>query len=276
MVPEPYRGSPGSRVVTITLAVVLFISIASAFVLKVPWLPVYFGLILLVVIGQVVRARRQAANFVVESNEGISALAQGELQLARDIFWRWSSASPSVRISALARHNLAWTRMRQGELQHAIEILIDNESRYARALQAMGMYPTSSTDLALDHALLGDVTEAEKWLAESERRREYLSTPNFPAMKIFARAVLDCRCGRTEDAARLLEEHWVECEGTLTGETLRPLRVIRAFAIAAAGPRNAGPAEVLLAASRPAYPDEYTFLGKAWPEMANFLTSHRL
>ena len=57
------------------------------------------------------------------------------------------------------------------------------------------------------------------------------------------------------------------------GETLRPLRVIRAFAIASTGPRNAGMADASLALSRPAYPGEYDFLGKAWPEMQTFLAS---
>ena len=66
------------------------------------------------------------------------------------------------------------------------------------------------------------------------------------------------------------------CEGMLTGETLRPMRVLRAFALASSDPRNAGKAEIDVAAARPQYPDEYRFLGVAWPEMAVFLASHGL
>jgi len=60
----------------------------------------------------------------------------------------------------------------------------------------------------------------------------------------------------------------------MTGEALRPLRIVRAFAIAAAGPRDHGRADAVLAAARPAYPGEYEFVGKVWPEMASFLASH--
>jgi hypothetical protein len=33
---------------------------------------------------------------------------------------------------------------------------------------------------------------------------------------------------------------------------------------------------MLIAASRPAYPREYAFLGTKWPEMASFLAAHDL
>jgi hypothetical protein len=138
------------------------------------------------------------------------------------------------------------------------------------------MFPTSAVDIALDYALLGDIAAAEKWMAEVEKRANDLSVPSLPAMKAFARSVVDCRTGRCAEAARNLDERWPEYEGILTGETLRPLRIVRAFAIAAGGPRDAGLAETVIAAARPAYPGEYDVLGMAWPEMATFLVTHAI
>lgn len=95
-------------------------------------------------------------------------------------------------------------------------------------------------------------------------------------MTTFSRAALHCRAGRFDDAVRLLDERWASCEGALTGGTLRPLRVLRGFAIASSNPRNAGLAEVALATSRPSFPGEYDFLGVEWPELAAFLAAHDL
>jgi hypothetical protein len=241
-----------------------------------PFGGVYVGFIIVLFVVNVMRFRRQWRRFVADNSEGIAALARGDLKAARDIFWRWAEGTKLPRASALARHNLGWTLMRQGELQHAIDVLIDNEQRNSGALRAIGMSPTSAVDLALDHALLGDLPAAEKWLAEAAQRSQQLKPPSFAAMQAFTRAVIDCRAERCAEAARMLDERWPEYEAALTGETLRPLRIVRAFAISAAGPRNAGVAETVIAAARPAYPTEYDFLGKAWPEMASFLASHDL
>ena len=83
------------------------------------------------------------------------------------------------------------------------------------------------------------------------------------------------RTGRPEDAAKLLDEGWAGYEASVTGDVLRPLRVVRAFAHAS-GPRAGGVAEAALPTLRPAYPGEYAFLGARWPEMAAFLASHEL
>jgi hypothetical protein len=73
-----------------------------------------------------------------------------------------------------------------------------------------------------------------------------------------------------------LDERWHEYEALLTGDIVRHLRVVRAFARAAAGPREAGTAAMDLASARPAYPGEYALLAAEWPEMAAFLAAHEL
>jgi hypothetical protein len=88
--------------------------------------------------------------------------------------------------------------------------------------------------------------------------------------------IVDCRAGESEKALTDLADNWIKYEAHLTGLGLRPLRIVRAFATAAAGPRSAGVAEAALAGLRPAYPGEYVYLGQAWPEMAQFLATHQL
>lgn len=211
----------------------------------------------------------------VEINDAIAALARGQLDLASKTFMRWSESS-NPNLSAVARHNLGWTLLRQGRLEEAVAVVSDNDAAHERALKDLTLYGTSSVDLTLCCALLGKIEDAESWLQVTERREATAANPSLPAMKVFARAVLDCRKAQCGDAARLLDERWPECEAALTGSELRPLRVVRAYAHAAEGPRHSGVADNLLASSRPVYDGEYDFLGVAWPAMQTFLVSHRL
>lgn len=220
--------------------------------------------------------RRQARRFIEETNAGIAALARGDLGRAREIFREWAENSSVPGAAALSRHNLGWILLRQGELQSAIDVLLDNDRSHRDTLKRISMAGTSAVDLALCYGLLGDVENAEKWRVEADKRANEPANASLPAMKVFARAVIACRAGKAEDAARNIDEHWTECEATFTGETLRPLRVVRAFAHAVAGPRSAGIADALLVTARPAYTGEYDFLGVAWPEMATFLAAHQL
>ncbi len=238
-------------------------------------LAMFNGLVILIVV-VAMRIRRQWRRFAAENARGAAALARGDLKVARGIFGTWASTTRIARASAIARHNLGQTLMRQGELQKAVDILIDNHAGNYKSLAAVLLLPVSSVTIALNYALLGNTEAAERWMTEAERRANVATPPSLPALKIFVRAVLTCRAGQPADAARLLAERWPECEATLTGMTLRPLRVVRAFAIAGAGPRDAGIAAMALPESRAAYVGEYDFLGVAWPEMAAFLASHEL
>jgi hypothetical protein len=177
---------------------------------------------------------------------------------------------------ALSRHNLAWTLMRQGDLKYAIVMGQNATQRYPRELEAMSMLLTTEADLALFHALLGDIDAAEKGMARLGLRRHLTPNSAFPGMSTITRAVIDCRSGRAGDAARVLDENWAMCESSLTGDVVRVARVVRAFAIASADSRDAGKADLQLVNARPAYRGEYDFLGKAWPEMQTFLLTHDL
>jgi len=220
---------------------------------------------------------REFRKLGAEHDQAVAAMQLGELARARDVFWRLASSTNLARLDAIARHNLAWTTMRLGDLKHASELWADNERRHGTALVSVGLAATSSVDLALCHALMGDITAAESWLAITDQRaRDPLNRPNVPELQIIVRATIDCRAQRCADAARRLDEEWARCEASLVGSTLRVVRVIRGFALAADDPRNAGLAATVLANMRPVYADEFDFLGVAWPEMASFLVTHGL
>jgi tetratricopeptide (TPR) repeat protein len=238
---------------------------------------VFYGAVVSIVLVLYMRSsRRQTLRLTADMNQAGGSLARGELKAAHDVYWECARATKLPYIAAMARHNLAWTLMRQGELQHAIDVATDNIASYPKALGVAGLAATSAVDLALCHGLLGQLDAAEHWMTESKQRTNERSMLCVPAMTAFARAVLDCRAGRSAEAARLLDENWLAYEAVLKGSELRPLRVVRAFAIAASDPRNAGVAETVVASARPCYPGEYDFLAAAWPEMETFLTTHQL
>lgn len=224
-------------------------------------------LVVLVIVNRRTTARTRA--FHVANKDAYAALGRGDYTAAQKTWATWAM-SPMPRIAALATHNLAWTQLRQGELTKAIATIDANEARHGSALEAIGLSATSAADHALANALLDQAKEAEAWLDRAEPRLLAATMPTSGAIAL-ARAVWHCRAGRVDVAAKLLADGWTEIESTTTGDVLRPLRVVRAFAAAAAGPR--APA---LEVPRPAYAGEFAFLGTSWPEMAAFLAAHEL
>lgn len=234
------------------------------------------GAILVWFIAYIAIATFHVKRFNAESVAVMGMLGRGEHDKAAAIWGGWARGLtvPGV-IAAAARHNVAWTTLRRGQLREALELFVANELRDARSLKANQMYSVSALDRALCSALLGELDPARHALAEAEMRSLH-AHPSYDAMKAFVEAVIACRDGRAADAARKLAEHWAEYESMTTGDVVRPLRVVRAFAMAAEGPRNAGQVEAQVAMVRPSYPAEYDFLAVGWPEMAAFLATHEL
>jgi Tetratricopeptide repeat len=234
------------------------------------------GMCIALIVGYTTMAVIATRRFATENNLALSALGRGELAKAHEVFSRWAR-TPHVLARAVARHNLGWTSMLEGQLEEAVAILEDAEEHYPKALVRIGMLPTTRIDIALCHALLGKLDAAERWYEKSEAPVKAPPRPSTPGMRAIVRAVIDCRKSRAGEAAVALEQAWTEHESVLTGETLRMMRVLRAFACALAdGPRSQGLVERVLADMRPRYAGELGFLGGTWPEMAAFLASHRL
>jgi len=236
---------------------------------------ILFGGFLLSMTAGAVLSAREIRQFNRELADIAQRMANGELARAREFYWAWSSRSGVAEIATLARHNLAFTMIRQGEHEHAIAILLDNQQHYAAHLTRMQLAPTSAADLAFAHALAGKLEEAERWISIANG----LKAPRnrtFTAMAAWARGAIEVRAGRAEAAAKLLEDAWRHAEANFTGSNLRPMRVLRAFAIASTGSRQAGVAEQMIEGIKPQFPEEFAFLATAWPELGTFLDAHVL
>jgi hypothetical protein len=212
-------------------------------------------------------ARANFRRFKPASEEGLSALARGELDRAARVYLPWTRRGVSA-VRCVARHNLAAVRMRQGDVEDAIALLVDNESGPLES----GLGGPSAAQLALCLALAGEVERAAEWRVEADRRLG--DTAAGRASGALARAVVDCRSGQVETAARELARVWPDVEAHLRAADVRPLLVVRAYATAAAGgPRAAGVAAAVLGEARPRFSGEFDWLGSGWPEMRIFLAA---
>jgi hypothetical protein len=178
-------------------------------------------------------------------------------------------------LATMANFNLAIAQMHAGELDAAIDGFVRVEPR-ARVIRGMG--PLVAYQLALAYALRGDFEAAHRWREESEQRGKGI--PNqalLTGLFAFIDAVLDVREGRCDALLQWLGERWHQLDGNLTARTTRPLRVLRAFALARSeGVRGAAAVDEALSLLRPVRPGEFALLGAKWPEMHVFLKTYGL
>jgi hypothetical protein len=175
-------------------------------------------------------------------------------------------------VRAVARSNLGVALLHQGKLAEALD-------RFAAAERDVGaarhIKANVAAHLATVNALRGALEVAKKWRTEAESRLASAPDPGYTSAQLaFASAVVDLREGRHDDVARRLEEQWAKLEGSATARTTRPLRVLRAFALAQRGEREAGAAQKVLAALDPTRTGEFVMLEAEWPEMQTFLRAH--
>lgn len=221
------------------------------------------------------RGQRELSAFSPDEQAGRAALANGDLQTAFEIFSRWVTNSTSPTVEALSRLQLVWTLLHRGELQLAIRIANDNLNEHQDLLKLIGRAPAAMLQIAIAGALTGDRDLANRWMTNATEADE-ANEPNAVALYAFVRAILCCRAGDPNEAVRALDEHWTADEEQVAGSMVRPLRIVRAYALMTADLRNAGFAEAELAKLSPRFPAEYQLLGVAWPEMASFLVVHKL
>jgi tetratricopeptide (TPR) repeat protein len=237
---------------------------------------VLVGVIFLIAARAPAKRRRR---FAIDS-EAQGALLRGDFAAAEQLYnvLALETSADARSMSALARHNVAWAAMRQGKLDPAIELWAELDECYEAELTSMLYSVAAATDRAFALALAGRVEDAERALDDAERRSTKHPPRSTDAVSIvLARATIECRAGRSEAAAKLIDERWAACEYAMSGSITRLLRVVRGFALASTDPRNAGVADATVAQSRPPlFGGEYGFLGAKWPEMATFLTTNGL
>ena len=212
-------------------------------------------------IGYMLLANVHARRFNAQCVEAMAMLGRGEHEKAAQLWAGWGRriTVPAVIVAA-ARHNVAWATLRRGQLREALALFEQNETKNLKWLRANLMDSISALDRALCHALAGELEPARHALAEAGMR-SHRTHPSYTPMKGFVEAVIACREGRADAAATNLAKHWAEYENMTTGDVSRPMRIVRAFASKMA----------IEPSSAPAYPDEYAFLGVAWPEMAQYI-----
>jgi hypothetical protein len=213
---------------------------------------------------RVARYNAASAPVLAQLNAGSLALAERELtRLEAQFAW------PRV-LRNLATYNRALAVMRQGRHDEAIALLADADRRGG----GTGIDAALAGTLAYTHALRGNVEPAGSWMMEAMRRGAGRA-PGAPHGNIMAEVAVDLRRGRYAEVKLRLDNDWVALEAGMKGESLRPLRVMRAFAVAqASGVRESGAIEPLLSALRPGRPGEFAYLGASWPELARFLAAY--
>ncbi len=237
---------------TFDLVTVSQAAIATAVVVAV-WILGYAGF-----------ARFHAKAFNAGSVAAMEMLSRGEYDQAILHWARWGQGItvPGV-VTAATWHNIAWVTLRRGDLRKALALYEMQEKHRLRGLKANKLDSISALDRGLCFALLGELEPARHVLAEAGMR-SVRAHSSYATGKAFAEAVIACREGRAAVAVKLFDEHWSEYESSATADVTRPMRVVRAFA------SQTKPTITV------SYPDEFAFLGVAWPEMAAFLATHSL
>jgi tetratricopeptide (TPR) repeat protein len=193
-------------------------------------------------------------------HQGHAARAEKDFALLEQRF-RWPGF-----LSRLSGYNRALSLFRLGRLDDAIATLASADRRGG----APGIQGAIAGTLSYLYALRGDVELAEDWLREAQRRDRGLIVPGHAYL--LPQLAIELRTGAASAILGQLADRWAELESTMKGESLRPLRVLRAFGVArAGGVRESGAAAPLLAALKPVRPDELAYLGVAWPELDQFI-----
>jgi hypothetical protein len=245
-----------------------------------PVWPMVVGALLSIAVATVawlVWLQRAVRRYNEESADALTMLSRGDLGNALKRFEALALKWKRPRsVHAVVRHNVAYTLLRQGELARAIEIYSALERRRT-TVNVSSVWQLTPSHLAIAHGLAGDLSSAQQWLDEAGKRMGTGDTRHLRGLAALALAIIDCRRGGGAGVARELERLWTEFESALTGELLRPLRLVRAYAVSQdGGLRGQGAVEMLLVPLRGGPPGELAFMGAAWPEMKSFLTAHSL
>ena len=176
----------------------------------------------------------------------------------------------------LGDYNRAFALIREGQFDTALELLSDLDRRGG----VLNLDGAVAGAFALAHALAGHVELADDWLAETRRRYGQYKMTGFACPRspyAYPKPRSELRAGEAEVVRNRLGNEWTQLENSVTGNIFRPMRVLRAFALAqSSGPRDAAIVDSLLSALRGTSTRDIEYLGAAWPEMHVFMSAHGL
>jgi tetratricopeptide (TPR) repeat protein len=224
------------------------------------------------------RAYTGSRSFNRDEEPGLVALAERRFSSAIEIFEKVAEANAKRPAhAAAARTHLALAQLEAGELDAALATFAKVE-RSVGLLRSSGVRLRGAQELALVHALLGDLETGQRWADDARKRlAATLDGRTYYASRLsMAEAVLAIRRGDSAGAAALLEKNWLVLRATLDGNSMRVVEVLRAFAEVGGGLRQYNVVQERVLRVQPVTGNELAFLGARWPEMQSFLVSHAL
>ncbi len=214
--------------------------------------------------------KRAIANFNLALAPGLQSLRSGDPARAeRDFRAVQGRFGWPFFLRRMSTYNLAQSLLRQGKYDEALAALVDAD-RKGGWITIDGSLAAS---LSMVHALSNRMELAEEWLVEARQRYVGVATvTQFPTLQV--EVIVDLRRGRFADVQRHLDENWSKIEYSMKGESLRPLRLLRAFSTTQTGDYRAKPTVAsLVAPLEPTRPGEFDYLAVEWPELSQFLAA---
>jgi hypothetical protein len=159
--------------------------------------------------------------------------------------------------------SLALVALRQQDLDRALSLYSSlDHHRLGRRRTLRAVEAALARQLGFVYALKGELPAAEAWVAEFTAR-----SGRREAGALLVNAVIGCRRGWHTQVAATFEREWRAAEAAHTVDQLRPLQLVRAFALAKTDPAGSG-AQVaqLLAGVKGAGPGRFDYFGTQWPE----------
>ena len=211
----------------------------------------------------------RAGRWRKEKERGLALLRRGDLDGAAAV---WDGACKTEKGASLrdAQSLFAWVELRRGRPDRAIALFREADRPIGDTV------PTGETELriaqglARTYALKGDIAAAEAWL---ERARKRVAKGHEHHI-VFEELLLALRRGDREAMASRAASSWREIEASHTGEAMREIQVLRAFAAREIG--ETGRAATLVEAARTKQAGGYDWMAVFWPELGEFLSANGL
>jgi tetratricopeptide (TPR) repeat protein len=220
----------------------------------------------------VLRRRRRAVSIIRRSDDAVALLNQGRVDEAASEFDRLLSESvESPRIHVLMLYNRGVAEMYLGNVEEAIAILDASiRSHWFKAWKPI--YGGQAYQaLAVAHLYAGRLDEARfiGTLAHQElsEAKRLLMLP--------VDTMILAREGRFDEALGLLVQYAAAAEGLLLPNSMRALRMLKAFLLSLSDPTAERHQEMqeLVRSAWPQRPLEYRAMAYTWPQFQQFLNT---
>jgi tetratricopeptide (TPR) repeat protein len=226
-----------------------------------------------VLVVHLLRRRRRAVEVIRRSDDAVALLNQGRVDEAAAEFDRLLSDSvESPRIHVLMLYNRGVAEMYLGNVDEAIAILdAAVRSRWFKAWKPI--YGGQAYQaLAVAHVYAGRLDEA-RFMATAAHRE--LSEAKRLLMLPVDTMIL-AREGRFDESLALLVQYAAAAEGLLLPNSMRALRMLKAFLLSLSDPTAERHREMLelVRSAWPQRPLEYRAMAYTWPAFQQFLSTH--